>query len=271
MKKRLIKLASGVFPGIVANVAYDKLTSPQISRLRQHENEVIEKAESDFVNFRDVKIRTYKWGSGSKKVLFVHGWEGQAGNFAEFVEEFVRNDYTVFSFDGPSHGSSSKGRTSLFEFSDVVAEMIRRFEVKKLVSHSFGSVAATSALASNQDIEIDRYVLLTTPDRFLDRIDDVVKSVGVSQRVATHLVRRIEREASVIAGELNVSDFVKTARVGGALIIHDKRDSVIPIERARNVAKNWEQGKLVEIEGTGHFRILRTKSVIDQTLAFLDS
>lgn len=48
-----------------------------------------------------------------------------------------------------------KGRTSLFEFSDLVTEMLTRHSCNTLVSHSFGGVATGYALFKNQSIEID--------------------------------------------------------------------------------------------------------------------
>ena len=43
------------------------------------------------------------------------------------------------------------------------------------------------------------------------------------------------------------------------------------INYQRNVYDNWKVCEFVEIEGTGHFKILRTKSVLDKTLEFLNA
>mgnify|MGYP001953379095 CR=1 FL=1 len=51
-----------------------------------------------------------------------------------------------------------------------------------------------------------------------------------------------------------------------SLIIHDINDKVIPISRSKNVHKNWAVSKFMEVEGTGHFRILRTKEVINSVI-----
>ena len=54
-----------------------------------------------------------------------------------------------------------------------------------------------------------------------------------------------------------------------ALILHDKADKVIDISQSRNVFQNWPQCQMEEIEGTGHFRILRTESVLERVVDFL--
>jgi pimeloyl-ACP methyl ester carboxylesterase len=270
LKKTFIKILSVLFPNKVANFAYKQLTNPQIRKLRPNELTVLESAEKERFQFKDFDIQTYKWQGGTEKILLIHGWEGQAGNFADLVKRLVEKNYTVYAFDGPSHGFSSKGQTSLFEFTELAGILIRKFGVSKLVSHSFGAVAATFALFNNLDLKIDKYVLLTTPDKFLERIEDVSEQAGITENVKNLLIKRLEKETSLDIKNLGVSEFVKTINVAKSLIIHDKNDTIVPINRSRNVYNNWKVCEFLEIEGTGHFRILRTKFVLDKTLEFLN-
>jgi pimeloyl-ACP methyl ester carboxylesterase len=269
MKKLLIQIASSIFPNFVVNKAYQTLTNPQTKKLRVHEIEVLDKAEKEKVDFSGFKIQTYKWGNGSKKVLLIHGWEGQSGNFAEIIESLVNADYTVFAFDGPSHGYSSKGPTSLMEFTKLVAVMIRKFDVHKLVSHSFGCVATTYSLSINPDIRIEKYVLLTAPDKFSERIDFVAKQMGISENVKRKLIRRLKKETGLEVSQLNVSEFVKNINVEKALILQDKNDRIVTLPQSKAVHRNWKASTLEVLEGTGHFRILRDKKVVDRVVEFL--
>ncbi len=270
MKKKIINIASSFFPSFFTKIAYNQLTNPQVKKLRTHELVTLDKAEQNDFVFRDFTIKTYKWNNQGEAILLIHGWEGQAGNFADLVEQLIKKGFTVYSFDGPSHGFSSKGKTSLFEFCEVVGVLIRKFGVKKLISHSFGGVATTYALYSNLDLEIEKYVLLTTPDKFSDRIDDVSNQVGVSQKVIKRLIDRLESENDFKVNTLNVSDFVQKIKVQKSLIIHDKNDRVISIRQARNVHENWPASEFEEVEGTGHFRILRTESVLKRVVEFIE-
>jgi pimeloyl-ACP methyl ester carboxylesterase len=269
MRKSIIKAISTVLPNQVASYAYGQLTNPQIKKLRPNETIVLDKSKKEILKFLDFDIQLYTWPGGEDKVLLIHGWEGQAGNFADIVEKLVERNYTVYSFDAPSHGFSSKGSTSLFEFTELVGVLIKKYGVKKLISHSFGGVATTYALYNNQDLKIDKYLLLTVPDRFIERIDDVSEQVGITEKVKQKLIAKLESETKKDIYALNVSDFVKVIDVKEAMIIHDKNDTVIPIERTKNVYNNWPNCTFVEIEGTGHFRILRTDSVIDKVIDFL--
>ncbi len=258
-------------PSLVAKKSYQILTNPQIKKLREHELEFLDKAEKEKISFGEFSIQTYKWGSPEhEKILLIHGWEGQAGNFVDIIKELLQNEYYVISFDAPSHGFSSKGTTSLFEFSDLVGKMIIDNACKKLISHSFGGVATTYALFRNKEVNIDKYLLLTTPDKFSQRIDDVGKAVGITQKVKTILIKKLENELNIKVTDANVSNYVQEINVKKALIIHDKNDRVIPIEQSKNVYENWDVCRFQEIEGTGHFRILRDKSVAKSILHFMN-
>lgn len=269
MNKSVVKVLSTLFPGPITRFAYKQLTNPQIKKLRDTEIEVLDQSEKEVFPFHDFKIQTYVWPGGPDKVMLIHGWEGQAGNFADLVLKLREHNYTVYAFDGPSHGFSSVGKTSLFEFTELVGILARRWKVDKLVSHSFGGVATSYALYANPDIKIRKYALLTTPDKFSERIDDVAAQVGISDKVKQKLIRRLEAETGQSVSKLNVSEFVKTASVDKALIIHDKADTVIPIARSRNVHRNWPVCDFLEVEGTGHFKILRTPHILDTVIGFL--
>ena len=271
MKRQLISNFSKVFPHLIASFAYKQLTNPQVKKLRAHEDEVLDQAQKEDLPFKGFNIKLYQWGDGAKKVLLIHGWEGQAGNFADLVQKLLGAGYTVYAFDGPSHGYSSRGKTSLFEFTELVGVLIRKYKVKTLISHSFGGVATTYALYANPDLHIDKYLLFTTPDRFLERIEDVSKAIGISQKVKELLIKRLENEMGREVDGFNVSAFVKSIQVKKALIVHDKDDKVIPIERSRNVYQNWPAANFLTAENTGHFRILRDASVLDTALDFLEA
>lgn len=269
MMKRFINLLSSIFPKLFVNFAYHQLTHPQVKKLRDNEIEVLNTANKSRFKFQSFDIQLYEWRGDNDSVLLIHGWEGQAGNFSDIIIALKKANYTIYAFDAPSHGYSSSGKTSLFEFTELVGLLIQRYRVRKLISHSFGGVATTYALSQMPDYEIEKYLLLTTPDKFSERINDVVEAVGISTKVQEQLIGRLKRELNVDPMILNVSEFVKEINVSKALIIHDKNDKVIPITRARNVANSWINCSVEEVDGTGHFRILRTPEVIRKGLDFI--
>ena len=274
MKKRAVYLLSILFPGTMAKIALRRLKNPKANNFGDNESPIMKQAFQNDSHFGGFKIRTYLWAgnndSRSPQVLLVHGWEGQAGNFSQLIEKLVKSGYTVHAFDGPSHGKSSQGKTSLFEFTELTGQLIRKIGAKILISHSFGSVAVTYYLYNHPDVRIDKFILITAPDRFMDRIDYVSEQFGISARVKNKLIRLLEKETEVNLRSLNVSDLVSGINVKQSLIVHDIDDKVVSINQSRNVHKKWGRSILEEVEGTGHFRILKTDWVLDRILDFIN-
>jgi len=268
MNRLLINQLSKFLPGVVVSFAYKQLTNPQVRKLRPNEENTLQKSRKERIKFKGFNIQLYEWGEGDNEILLIHGWEGQAGNFTDLIEKLLERGFKVYAFDGPSHGHSSKGRTSLFEFTELVGVLIRKYKVRQLISHSFGGVATTYALFRNRDLTIDKYLLLTTPDRFIERIEDVAIAIGITNKVKNRLINRLNKETGEEALRLNVSDFVQQVNVEKALIIHDRADKVIPIERSRNVYEKWDACRFLAVEGTGHFRILRSDVIHSEVLNF---
>lgn len=270
MNKSLVRVASILFPKQITSFAYQKLTNPQVYKLRENEIEILDQAQKEILRFYDFDIQLYTWKGGEKEILLIHGWEGQAGNFSDIIKALLADGFTVHAFDGPSHGFSSKGRTSIIEFTELVAVLIQKYKVENLLSHSFGGVAATVALSRNPQIKIKRYVLFTTPDRFQERIDEVSNTIGITDTVKERLIGQLETQTKMKVEDINVSNFVRAVQVEKALILHDKNDRVIPFKIAENVNRNWPASELKAVEGSGHFRILRTPSIIREAIDFLN-
>ena len=270
MNKSLVRVASILFPKQITSFAYQKLTNPQVYKLRENEIEILGQAQKELLRFYDFDIQLYTWKGGEKEILLIHGWEGQAGNFSDIIKALLADGFTVHAFDGPSHGFSSKGSTSIIEFIELVGVLIQKYKVEILLSHSFGGVAATVALNRNPQIKIKRYVLFTTPDRFQERIDEVSDAIGITDTVKKRLIAQLETQTKMKVEDINVSNFVRAVQVEKALILHDKNDRVIPFKIAENVNRKWPASELKAVEGSGHFRILRTPSIIREAIDFLN-
>lgn len=253
----------------MTQLAYRKLTRPAVFKSRDHERAVIDRAVRSNLTYKEFTLQVYEWGSGPRCLLLIHGWEGRAANFADLIEPLTTAGFRVIGFDAPAHGLSSRGKTDFFDFTEVVKLLLDRYRPGYLLSHSFGGVATTWALRANRMVSIKRYVLLTTPNRFSERIASISAQVGISDTVQQRLRARVESESDLRIDDLNVADFVTDVPVSAALILHDQEDRVIPISQSRAVADAWPACEMREVTGTGHFRILRTETVTRQVLDFL--
>jgi|TARA_R110000737_G_scaffold292679_1_gene299212 esterase/lipase len=271
MKKKIIKVTSTIFPRAFTKYAYSKLTQPQSRQLKKNEEISMESAKKSRLSYKNSEIQIYEWENEKKPILLVHGWEGQAGNFSSIIERLLDEKYSVITFDGPSHGLSSKNSgTSLFEFAEVVGVIIEKYQIKNIVSHSFGGVATMYSLSVNPKLIIDNYLLLTTPNKFLDRIETVANHVGISKRVKIRLINRLENELQIDLKEISVAKLSEKVKVKNALIIHDQFDKVLSINESIAVNDVWSASSIESIEGTGHFKILRANFVHDRLIEFFN-
>lgn len=272
MPKSLIRFLSFLLPNLMVKLAFKQINNPQVRKLRPNEDAVLDLAERSSLAFKGFDLKVYHWKGNGTKVLLIHGWEGQAGNFSDLVPKLLEAGMDVFAFDAPSHGYSSQGETSIFDFVEVVSILIKQYDVNHLISHSFGGVATTYALSLHPEFQIERYAQITCPDRFKQRIDDVAEMVGITDKVKQKLIKELEIQVGMDVSEMNVSSIVPALSVEKVFLIADKDDKIIPIERNRSVAAAWgDRCHYVEVSGTGHFRILRTESVLEQVVGFINA
>jgi len=271
MKKTIVRISSSLFPRAFSNFAYKKLTNPQSHKLKQNDIVNMDSSTKSRFNFKSTEIQVYEWTTDAKPpILLVHGWEGQAGNFSNIISRLLAENHSVIAFDGPSHGLSSKnGGTSLFEFAEVVGVIIEKYGVKRIISHSFGGVATMYSLAQNPSLAIEKYILLTTPNKFLDRIETVAEEVGIAKRVKKKLVNRLESELKMDFSKISVADLSRNVNVKNALILHDEFDKVLSIQESKAVNDVWPACNLEVIHGTGHFKILNAEIVHNRIITFL--
>jgi pimeloyl-ACP methyl ester carboxylesterase len=269
MNKRIIQTLSNIFPSFFAKKFYNRLVHPQIKKIRANELETLEKSEKEVLSIQNNNIQLYKWGNGENKILLVHGWEGQSGNFSNIIEKLLVENFTIYSFDGPGHGNSSGGKNIMFEYLDMVDKIITKLDIKNIVSHSFGSVVTTFALSQIPSHKIDRYVLLTTPHTFSNYVSNISRKIGISDRAINIFLKKIEKERNMKIDEFDVSKYVQNINVEKAIIIHDVNDRIIPISEAEEVAKKWNNAKLVKISNTGHFKMLRTPEIAEIIIEFI--
>jgi len=270
LKKKVLKLIALLFPNLIVRKAYVHLTTPRQVLIRPEEHKIREQAQKSVFKFNDFSIQLFQWGSGEKKILLVHGWEGNAGNFSKLIPLLTRQGFTVLSFDGPSHGASSQGATNMFQFIELVSVLVKKYSIKYLISHSFGSVASLIALGQNPDLVIKKYIGITVPNKFRDRIEEMNSWLGFPPIVAEKLIKKIETNHGIKVDDINVADFALKANVEKALLLHDTNDRVLPVEKTIEVAKNWSVAKLEQVTGTGHFKILGVDKVTQRIIDFLE-
>lgn len=261
--KPLFKLLDTFAPSFAAKEMYKVMSNPRQRKLKDFEAEILDRAQKERFRFRNFDIQTYAWGEpGNKSAFLIHGWEGHAGNFGALVDILLEKGYYVQAFDGPSHGQSSRGSTNMFDFADLVELLLAKYQPRTVISHSFGSVTSVMAMSRNPQLEIEQFIMLTTPHNFKNRIKEVSDFLGLSDRTVSEVVQLLEKETRMPIDEMNMAHYgAKLSHVKEALIVHSKSDKVISIESARYTHEYLPQSELIELDGLGHYGILWSEEV----------
>lgn len=261
--KIFLQILQTISPKLAVRQVDKLMSTPRIRKLRENEEKVLDTAKTSVVKFKQFDIQQYEWGlQNDRRAILIHGWEGQAGNFAALVEPLLAMGFRILAFDAPGHGRSSKGKTDLFEFVDFLAAEIRQFQAEIVISHSFGSVQTSQIFRNNQDLSVPKWFAITTPFRYRDRIEQMSAFFGLSDKVLAKLIQNIETQIGEPIDHFSMDYYADTLRnVEDILIVHSKTDRIIPIEAARKTHQALAQSKMIELDGMGHYAILWSKEV----------
>ncbi|WP_438711220.1 alpha/beta fold hydrolase [Aquimarina muelleri] len=260
--KKVFSVLQKTSPRLAARIAFNFISKPKNGKLRGFEKSIIEIATQSSIRFKKFTIKTYSWGNGNKKALLIHGWGGRASNFGAIIPNLTKNGYQVTSFDGPCHGDSTKRKTSFFEISDLVKLFLQKEQYDLIITHSMGSAFALLAM-SNLKYKVNQLIILTTPNRFLEFIGAAALHFGLTPKTTKLLINKVRKNSGYEPMTLKTSRFIKDIEMQLVTFIHDKADKIISINTSKKVSDSIKHSNFIEIEGTGHFRMLWSKKVIE--------
>ncbi|HWM34396.1 MAG TPA: alpha/beta hydrolase [Pseudolysinimonas sp.] len=262
-----------VAPLLAAETAYALWVSPG-KRVGVHPSEraVMEDARASFHRIREHRVAVYEWGSGSRTVLLVHGWQSRASAFAPLVRELRATGRRVIAFDAPGNGRSSGRRTDIRDYAAIIAELEPAGGYEAIVAHSMGAPAA--ALAIRDGVRTGRLATINGAADFDYLLTQFGRRLGLTSRMLRAVRARTERR--LFRG---TPDPWRTYSATGValpasipwLLLHDEDDAMIEISQAHALLAANPGATPVFTQGLGHNRPLREDSVLDRIAAFVDT
>ena len=212
----------------------------------------------------------YRWGSGPKTVLLVHGWRGRASQFAALVEALESPERTIISFDAPGNGDSPGDRTDLRDYLAVIRAVAdERGRIDLLVGHSFGVMGVFVAV--REGVRASRIVSIAGSADMDYTYGTFARAMELPRRVDALLRRKIERVAfdgDATIWRRFVSELEPTDETP-LLVIHDRDDRIIEFAQGQKIAAA-HVGLTTELftRGLGHTRVLTDPGVLRSIVAF---
>lgn len=266
-----IRAASAVSPrlgGALATRAFF-ITQPRMP-VREADATTQEAARRGSLRVGRSDIVTYRWGSGDRTVLLLHGWRGRASQFAPLVRELVYEGFHVVAFDAPGHGDSGGRRTDIRDWLTATKQLqAAHGRFRAIVGHSFGALAALTAARTGTTTGVVASIAgAASPAAFLDQFARMLaldpatrEAFGASFRArigedATSLGIRYDAVAHPLSEGVDL------------LVAHDGADRQMPDADSRRLhAAHRERSRLLMTDGYGHNRVLRADPVLDAVVA----
>jgi len=272
-------------PGEAGDLAFRRFCTPRLSERRSEDHrKLVERArpllrgaDRMSVPTRHGPVEAYVLepaaASAHTNVLIAHGWTSEAAFMALFAEQLRRAGFRAVAFDQPGHGRSRREQASLVDCTRALIDVAAALgPFRFVVAHSMGCLAALLAGCGGppfgDPVPFERYVLVSSPNRFSDVTDEFAVEVGLDPIAYRAFIRRIERVAARPLAAFR-ADRLLLETGKSALLLHARDDREVLFARSEEIAAACPGAELVAFDGFGHRMILSAPPVVRRAVLYL--
>jgi pimeloyl-ACP methyl ester carboxylesterase len=218
------------------------------------------------------RVVTYRWGTGPRVILLVHGWHSRASRFGALVTALSAPDRTIVAFDAPANGDSSGSLVTVLDYADAIRQLGEQYgEFEAIVGHSFGVLS--TFVAVREGVATRAIVAISGMYNADQLVDAFAAQVGVGLRAERGMRRRIERRTFPTVADpwrRFTAELDPTTTSIPLLVIHDA-DDVIMSPRQADLIADAHTGAVTTLRthGLGHSRILSDPAVLATIAKFV--
>jgi esterase/lipase len=260
------KITSLIAPAMAANIAFQLFQTTR-KKVRSKERDFFQNSTHFHVPGNQENIDCYELGNPKGEIVFlVHGWESNAGSMSAIAAKLASLNYRVIAFNFPAHGTSNLKKANLLVCSHAFLNVLGYIKPKdrfSVVGHSFGSAVSAYTL-SKVDMQINKIMFLTTPNRISDIFSEFRKMIGLGESSYKLLLQKAQALLGEDPADVNVEDKMKMVKFSQLLILHDLFDKVLAHKNSLNVHKAISNSRMVTTFEVGHYRMLWDEKVLDQ-------
>lgn len=274
-------------PALAGDLAFRRFCMPKLSTRRTADHDILtSRARFHLRNARWVSVPTMHGlmqayiyepdkadPASAPSVLIAHGWTSEASFMAVFAEQLRRAGFRVVAFDQPAHGKSPGERANLIDCARALLEVaIALGPIRFVVAHSMGClaslVAGEGAAPMARAYPFERYVLVSSPNRFIDITGEFAEELGLEPAARRAYENHLERIA-----HRRILDFTGARMLAAtgrpALLMHARDDTEVRFSNSEAIAAACPQAKLAAFDGLGHRTILFAPPVIRAAVTYL--
>jgi len=219
-------------------------------------------------------------GSG-KVILMLHGWGSNLNTFDQLANCFSLN-FRVIRFDFPGFGKSPKpdDKWSVINYAQITSQLLQKLKINDLyavIAHSFGGRITIKGISMGilqpQKVILIGAAGIKPSESVKKSLLKLVAKVGrfvTSLPVLKKIQPKLRKNLYAMAGN---SDYIQADKMKKifvniisedllpeiqnisqpTLLIWGENDNETPIKDANLMLSNLKNGRLIKVEGAGHF------------------
>lgn len=265
---KALNATSIIAPKVASQKALSLFASPRKGGYTAYQEKLVEQANFKIINFENFKIATYHWPGKNKTILLAHGWESNTSRWSYILDALLKEDYNIVALDAPAHGKSDGQQFNALLYADFINAVYAHFKPEVLVGHSVGGMASVFAKHNYDLNEVSKLVLLGAPAHFTGVFSRYKQMMGYNKKISRGLDRIVLERFGRPVDYFSAANFTAHFKSDG-LIIHDKKDPIIPYEDAQLFANRFESSELITTTGFGHS--LKDPSLTPKIITFINN
>jgi pimeloyl-ACP methyl ester carboxylesterase len=231
--------------------AFKLFCTPRGGFVKPHQKDFLNAHKAEQIQFKKIKIQTYRWKGNGPKVLLLHGWDSHSFRWKDLVKHLKSKDYDIMAFDAPAQGYSEGNLLSVPIYNEVLNKVFKHFDPEILVGHSMGGMTAIYNQYLEVNPNIKKLILLGAPSDLKRIMDGFQKILRLSDKFMRATEQYFKERYGFFFSEFNSKYFAKNIKIP-TLIIHDKYDKIVPYNEAQDIHQAIENAELMITEGAGH-------------------
>lgn len=247
--------------------AINLFASPRKGRYTDAQIPVMESAFFEELNHSNGSIATYRWIGKNKTILLVHGWESNSSRWNYILKDLKAQNYNIIALDAPAHGKSTGRQFNAVLYSECIAMVAKKFEPEIIMGHSVGGMATVFSLNNFDLPSVKKIVLLGAPAHFTGVFTRYKSMMGFNNKISNGLDNIVLERFGKPVSYFSAADFSESIEAKG-LIIHDKKDRIIPFEDGQLFANRYKNSEFIATSGFGHG--LKDTSLTPKIIEFIN-
>ena len=263
------KALETISPKLATQFAIKLFTKPIRHKLPKRETHMDKDSKQLLVKIHRIgkEIMLYRYGSGEKKILLIHGWSGRGTQLVKIADELLKSGYTVISFDAPGHGKAPGKTSNMTEFIAATLQIEEEYgPFEYVIGHSLGGMTVMNSI--KRGLNVKKAVIIGSGDVVQDIMDDFVLKIGLKPEISKRMRVIFENKIGETMNSYSAYIAAKDISIP-VLVIHDENDEDVPVSAAHHIFKHLSNGQIMITKELGHRKILGDSRVIKKIVEFI--